>query len=455
MKPFIWDQNEFWGRLEQQFVEARWQGSEAISADIDRSLTFVRGRLDELREASLPPTDPAFREIETAFFELGPKMAASPDRVEEYVDLFNRVRSWAKDQSVRWDFDRLEVRQTLYRLIYGGRMALEEVILQAEPTSLASTVLVRDEPSSTPSTMLYGVRVHSGDLLLSRGATSASAFIARAHDYPGNFSHVAVVHVDEVQGDASIIEADIKSGVRVQTPDEYLDEHKLRVLVLRLRSDLSEIHQDPLLPHRAAAWALRLTRSRRIHYDVTMDHEDHSRMFCSEVAYAAYKPFGLKLWTGMSYISRPGVARWLAAAGVEHFETQEPSDLEYDRHLRVVAEWRDQDRLFHDHLDNAIIEVRLDEADRGAPLTLAWWLLPVAKLIKGYSVILNGLGKEGPIPEAMTARIALLLLRFGKIHDAVKQLVLQEVEIFRRQNGYLPPYWQLLDIIRNLRAEKQ
>ncbi len=453
MEPFIWDQNELWGALEREFVAAKGRGGEALTASIDRSLTFVSERLDELR-ASRPPTDPAFREIETAFFEIAPKIAACPDRVGEYVDLYNRVRSWVKDQSVHWDFDRLEVRQTLYRLIYGGRMGLEEVILQSPTDALASTVLVRDEPSSTPSTVLYGVRLHSGDLLLSRGGTSASAFIARAHDYPGNFSHVAVVHVDEARGKASIIEADIKGGVRTRTPDEYVAEDKLRIMVLRPRSDLGEIRRDPLLPHRAAAWALRLSRSRRIPYDLAMDREDHSRMFCSQVAYAAYKPLGLRLWTGMSYISRPGVGRWLAAVGVENFETQEPSDLEYDPQLRVVAEWRDQNRLLHDHMDNAIIEVRLDEADRGEPLTLALWKLPFMKLIKGYSVILNGLGREGPVPEAMTARTALLYMRFGEVHEAVKRLVVQDVEDFREKNRYLPPYWQLLDIIRRLRVDK-
>jgi len=36
------------------------------------------------------------------------------------------------------------------------------------------------------------------------------------------------------------------------------------------------------------------------------------------------------LWSGILHISSPGLRKWLAAFGVRHFETQEPSDLEYD-----------------------------------------------------------------------------------------------------------------------------
>ena len=47
----------------------------------------------------------------------------------------------------------------------------------------------------------------------------------------------------------------------------------------------------------------------------------------------------------ISRISAPGTRQWLAALGVKRFDTQEPSDLEYDPQLRVVAEWRDPQTL--------------------------------------------------------------------------------------------------------------
>jgi hypothetical protein len=56
----------------------------------------------------------------------------------------------------------------------------------------------------------------------------------------------------------------------------------------------------------------------------------------------------MALWMGISHISSPGLRKWLSAFGVTHFETQEPSDLEYDPQLVVVAEWRDPETLRKD-----------------------------------------------------------------------------------------------------------
>src|SRR5207249_5256638 len=99
--------------------------------------------------------------------------------------------------------------------------------------------------------------------------------------------------------------------------------------------------------------------------DFDMDYTDPSRLFCSEVASSVYGELGVRLWTGLSTISAPGLRRWLSAFGVRHFETQEPSDLEYDPQLVVVAEWRDAGALMQDHIDNAAKIGRASCRERG------------------------------------------------------------------------------------------
>lgn len=44
------------------------------------------------------------------------------------------------------------------------------------------------------------------------------------------------------------------------------------------------------------------TRAKEGHipYDFEMDYKDHSKLFCSEVASAAYERFGIQLWTAIS-----------------------------------------------------------------------------------------------------------------------------------------------------------
>ena len=310
-----------------------------------------------------------------------------------------------------------------------------------------------DEPSQTPSAILLGVIIHSGDILVSRGGSPNSALIARGHDYPGNFSHIALVHVDEKTQRISIIESHIEKGVAVASADEYLKDTKLRVMVLRLRSDLAQLKTDPALPHEAAAYSLREAQGRHIAYDFTMDAKDRSKLFCSEVASSAYERFGLKLWIGKSYISSPGITAWLAAFGARHFETEEPSDLEYDPQMRVVAEWRDPTNLSKDHTDNAVIDVMLEGADAGDRLGYPWYLLPIGRIAKAYSVVLNAVGAVGPIPEGMNATTALRNKAFMRRHAAIKGRLLVRADEFKKHQGYPPPYWELVRLARQAKSE--
>ncbi len=450
-EPFVWNQDELWSSLEQQFSEARASGCSSLTSAIDRELSEIGQLLESISSGQARPDDSRFQAVEDTLFRLSPKIAVCPDRLREFMGLFDEMRHVTKRQSERWDMNSIEARQRLYRLIYGGRAAVEEVMLQADTDQVPVVLTGREVPSKTPSVEMLGMTIHSGDMLLSRGAASYSALIARGHDYPGNFSHVALVHIDDI-GTASFVEAHMIGGVEVHSLDDYVEDGPLRISVLRLRHDLPELRSDPMLPHKAAAVALRDATSRHIPYDLEMNHLDHSAQFCSEVVSATYEALGVHLWTAMSYVSAPGIRAWLTTAGVRHFETQEPSDLEYDPQLDVVAEWRDPETLFHDHVDNAVIEVMLEDADRGERLEYEPWMLPFARIGKGFSMVLNIFGREGPIPEVMSATVGLQFLDFDEKHGAIKKRVLSLVTTFEHQKSYRPPYWELLKLARSAKA---
>jgi hypothetical protein len=452
-EPFAWSQDEYWSTLETQFKQARQIGCLELASHIDADLSQLKQAIDSGATDSLPPDALVFSQIETGMFELGVLMGACPERLTDYVALHNLVRDFVKRQSRHWDMNSTLVRSRMYRLLYGGRAAMEEVMMQAPKAAVPSLTLAHDEPSQTPSAQILGVTIHSGDILVSRGGAPTSALIARGNDYPGNFSHVALVHVDANSGKVSIIESHIEKGVAVADISQYLKDTKLRVMVLRLCSDLPVLVADPQLPHKVAAAALAKAVREHIPYDFSMDFKDTTKLFCSEVASAPYAEFGVKLWTGLSHISGFGVKSWLSAFGVRHFETQEPSDLEYDPQLVVVAEWRDQETLFKDRVDNAIIDVLLERADSGMVLNYTWYLLPVARAMKAYSVVLNAFEAIGPIPEGMDATAALRNDWFSKLHARLKERVLVLVDQFRQENGYMPPYWELVKLARRAESE--
>lgn len=442
-QPFVWNRDEYWHALEERFKAAQDSGCVQLSSSIEKELFQSHQLLAQLAVEALAPDSAAFDEIEKIFFEMGPNIAACPQKLPEYVQLQTRLRKQVKKLSQHWDMNSPSARDRIYRLLYGSRAALEEVMLQVPADSLTALTLGADEPSQTPSTKILGVTIHSGDILVSRGGAPTSALIARGNDYPGNFSHVALVHIDEKTSVASIIEAHIERGVAISTLEEYLRDKKLRVMILRPRADLPALVADPMLPHQAATYTLQQAREHHIPYDFEMNYHDPTKLFCSEVASFAYQKFGINLWMGISHISSPGVTAWLSAFGAKHFETQEPADLEYDPQLRVVAEWRDPETLYQDHVDNAVIDAMLEGAEQGERLGYAWYLLPMARVMKAYSMMRNALGGIGPVPEGMNATAALRHKQFNQTHLAIKEKTLALAATFQQEHGYRPPYWEL------------
>ncbi|MCU0293733.1 MAG: hypothetical protein MUF10_17410 [Thermoanaerobaculaceae bacterium] len=446
--PFAWRQDARWHELEARFVAARAAGCLTQTQAIEAGLSTLMALTDALAPGTAGADDPRLDAAERVLFETAPLVAACPAHLPELARLQARLRDAVKRQSRGWDMSSRAVRDRLYRVLYGGRTAVEEAILQAPPGALLPFLPGEVVTSRTPGTEVRGVMVHSGDLLLSRGTAPTSALIARGNDYPGNFSHVAMLVVEREGDPPRLLEAHIERGVAIASGREYLGDAKFRILLLRPRADLPALARDPLLPHRAAMRVVAETRTRHIPYDFAMDFTDPGRLFCSEVASWAYREEGVTLWMGLSHISSPGLARWLAGFGVTHFETQEPSDLEADPQLAVVAEWRDLEGLWQDHVDNAVVEAMLAGAEEGQPLDYPWYLLPAGRVAKAWSAVCDAFGRVGPVPQGMTAPGALRNRTFSLRHAAIKERTRTLAAQFEAQHGYRPPYWQLVRLAR-------
>ena len=247
---------------------------------------------------------------------------------------------------------------------------------------------------------------------------------------------------------STFIEAHIEIGVTISPVEKYLADKKLRLMVLRLRDDLPAVTDDPMIAHKAASYSMRRSQSNHIPYDFEMDYQDPAKLFCSEVASDAYGEVGVTLWTGISTISTPGLRSWLSAFGVRYFETQEPSDLEYDPQLQVVAEWRDHQTLLKDRIDNVVVDALLERAEEGVDLSYPWHELPLGRLAKAYSAGMNTVGKIGPVPEGMSAPSALRNKSYTAWHASIAERVTIKAERFRIDNEYEAPYWRLLELAR-------
>ncbi|MFT3681129.1 MAG: YiiX/YebB-like N1pC/P60 family cysteine hydrolase [Ferruginibacter sp.] len=448
-KPFAWNRDSIWQELENDFREARIQPAVKLDSSIHLLFSTAGKFYKNITAKTLPATDSNFNLLLSDFFSLAPLVAARPVYCDSLVNFYIKTRNAVKQQSCQWSMHDIAVRNTLYSLLYGMRAAVEEVLLQQDIKSFKPAMFCKDEPSVTPSTSVFGIKVHSGDLLVSRGGAEVSAFIARANDYPANFSHVALVYVDEKTNTPYLIESHIEKGVALATVQQYEADKKLRFMVLRPRADLRELQRDKMLPQRAAVFAYEEAQRRHIPYDFKMNFYDSTAMFCSEVGSYAYRKNGMILWKAVSTISSQGAVNWLNAFGVENFVTQMPGDLEYDPQLSVVAEWRDMETLFKDHIDNAVTDALLEAADKGKQITYNYWMLPFVRVLKGWCMLQNLFGKVGMIPEGMSATQALKNQQYVSMFGKLKKDTETGIQAFVSANGYRPPYWSIVSIAKS------
>jgi hypothetical protein len=442
--PFFWNQDALWEQLEASFLSGKAMPAATLDSLVNHMAMETDSLLMAYDDKRIPPEDGFYPLIEANFFRIAPLIAAQDNKSDWHIRFYNSVRKKLKEDAVYWDMNSDAALNVSYRVLYGMRAAIEEILLQSSNEQFVSTLYVSDEASATPAATLMGIPIHSGDLFVSRGGAEVSAFISRGNDFPGNFSHVALVYISEDTNQPYFVEAHIEKGVAIASQESYLRDKKLRFMVMRPRAYLPALKADPMLPHKAALYMYKEAQERHIPYDFKMDYYDPSAMFCSEVGSYAYKQFGVGLWEFTSTISSSGIIDWLHNFGVENFVTQMPSDLEYDPSLSVVAEWRDKETLFQDHLDNAVMDALIGRANAGEKLTYNRWLLPVARVVKGYSFLLTSLGKEGIIPEGMSPVTALKNNDFVERFQQVKARTDLKIAAFENEQSYVPPYWQLV-----------
>jgi hypothetical protein len=452
-RPFTWDRMSLFNVLEQEFSAARAASPDALDQQAAALERRGSGLLNVIQRSGAAAPMNEMAELESIQFRLAALGAADRSLLPRTEAFIQAARASVMHAAADWPDTRRDVREAIYRVIEGGRTAIEEAAVQHPPDTLPALAMIEDVPSAAPSAVVNGVTVHSGDIVLSRGGAPTSALIARGNDFPGHFSHAALVHVDPGTGMVAVIESLIEHGVVLTTLNHYLEDKKYRILLLRLRSNHPALSKDPLAAHHAASAMLARAKSRHIPYDFTMDWKDSSAFFCSEVPYHAYQSIGVDLWSSPSHLSSPGLVAWLGSLGVRHFVTLVPSDLEYDADLAAVAEWRNPETLRQDRFDNATMDALLESADQGARLTYSWYAVPVARIVKGWSALEGGAGLTPRIPPGMSATTALRVdaLRH-RIHPTLRRAVEEASRAFAQTHGYEAPYWTLMEMARTARA---
>ena len=209
-KPFFWNRDNLWQLMEQNFATAKKMATVKLDSVVQVAKKNAANKLTVFQNNIYAATDASFATIENNFFYLASLIAAKPGEVKWFTGYYNDLRRHIKLMSQHWNMQDTGVKNSMYTLLYGMRAAVEEVLLQCDANQISPAMLVQEEKSETPSTKIFDIEVHSGDLLVSRGGAEVSALISRGNDCPGNFSHVALIYIDPKFNKPYLIEAHIE-----------------------------------------------------------------------------------------------------------------------------------------------------------------------------------------------------------------------------------------------------
>ncbi|MBY0316754.1 MAG: hypothetical protein K2Q26_14630 [Bdellovibrionales bacterium] len=235
--------------------------------------------------------------------------------------------------------------------------------------------------------------LQTGDMLLSRGQAFSSAAISRIGNIDNQFSHLALVYIDEkaklgIANKIYIIEAELDNGVQITALDYYLKDAKARIghyryigdgkqddaTLRKIRAQAAELMLDQFFKGKYPTDKETLQKiysdrfASGIGYNFAMDMKNENTLFCSQVVSYAYGlsckslgncvvpkyqpsdrtyPFPL-VYSQLDSTSNP-IIRMLGIKGGDVFA---PADVEIDPQLELIAEWRDygviEGRRIHD-----------------------------------------------------------------------------------------------------------
>lgn len=182
-------------------------------------------------------------------------------------------------------------------------------------------------------------KLHSGDLLITRGVSFLSGMIARLGQRSTQFSHVVMVHEDSETKKLKTIESYVGVGVAFYDMDYALKNENARILWLRAKDTRIGEKASELM---GALVKERLAQKNPIKYDYELNFNDPKTMSCAEVSQVAFQmasnnEFKIPYYPNVIAGAKSIIERLKLVEG----DTYEPGDMEIDPRFELVGEFRD------------------------------------------------------------------------------------------------------------------
>ena len=104
--PFAWNSDDYWSLLENEFNRLRITDCDSLALRMSAGFLGIEKYLIKIENDNLTPDDSVFAQIEDRFFKLAMLVAACPDYLPDYVNLFQPCQNGGQGTIASLGYDR-------------------------------------------------------------------------------------------------------------------------------------------------------------------------------------------------------------------------------------------------------------------------------------------------------------------------------------------------------------
>ena len=295
----------------------------------------------------------------------------------------------------------------------------------------------------------YGkLEFKSGDMMMTRTSSFVSAVIARIGDEDGQFSHAAMIYIDN-NGQIYVMESLIEEGVKISPFGEWKKKnHHARAVLFRYHDE----KEGRNVANRLYQYIqLQLKSKGEIPYDFHMNDRDQSEIYCAELVQFGFNHSNIyTIPTFRSSYKRLENHPFLKELTIHTYEGFAPSDLEVEPHINLVAEWRNYDETRDARMEDAI------------QTKVLYWMSKKGYLLKRtpQSFLFANIGifarkafgiKKDLIPLNMPEGFLENIIKLYDLNKILEKY-LSDLNIqYQKKYGYPMDYGTMMHILENLR----
>jgi hypothetical protein len=313
--------------------------------------------------------------IKSAFEGLTQEDYLREFKIESYADLANEL--WdlkiKLHQTMRLLYSNSQFTQDCARAMRGAYHSIRQVEDMVEESYLRNrsdiafpaSAFIKGNPHVHKGPEFKAINLSnelkSGDVILSRGNAFTSAAIASLGEFDTQFSHVSLVYKDKNEKFWTI-ESHIEIGSIVRPLESHIKDNNFRTMILRF--------DDAEIAAKAAEYAFQKVKKAsetigNINYDFGFDMDESKNLFCSEVVSWSFEKASegvikIPLVRNRIQLRKPTFVQSLGITAEESFI---PADLEIDPRFKIIAEWRDANRINDSHEKDAILQAMYSWVD--------------------------------------------------------------------------------------------